>query len=34
MVDTVVAAFGRLDALFNNAGVADFGPMGDTAFEQ
>ncbi len=34
MVDTVATAFGRLDALVNNAGVADFGPMGQTAFEQ
>lgn len=26
--------FGRLDALINNAGVADFGPMGETTFER
>ena len=26
--------FGRLDALVNNAGVADFGPIGETSFEQ
>ena len=34
MIETVMAAFGRLDALVNNAGVADFGPIGDTAFDQ
>lgn len=26
--------FGRLDALVNNAGVADFGPIGETTFER
>jgi len=30
----VTAAFGRLDALVNNAGVADFGPIGETSFER
>ena len=30
----VTAAFDRLDALVNNAGVADFGPIGETSFER
>jgi NAD(P)-dependent dehydrogenase (short-subunit alcohol dehydrogenase family) len=34
MLDAVLGAFGRIDALINNAGVADFGPMGETRFEQ
>lgn len=34
MLDQVQAAFGRVDALVNNAGVADFGPIGETEFEQ
>lgn len=28
------AAFGTLDALVNNAGVADFGPIAETSFER
>ena len=32
MVDKVTAHFGGIDALVNNAGVADFGPMEDTSF--
>lgn len=32
MVDGVLGAFGRIDALVNNAGVADFGPIADTDF--
>jgi NAD(P)-dependent dehydrogenase (short-subunit alcohol dehydrogenase family) len=32
MVDTVLARTGRIDALVNNAGVADFGPIEDTDF--
>lgn len=32
MVQATLAAFGRLDAVVNNAGVADFGPIGDTTF--
>ena len=34
MVDEVRKEFKRLDALVNNAGVADFGPIGATSFEQ
>ena len=29
-----VKRFGRLDALVNNAGVADFGPIAETSFER
>jgi meso-butanediol dehydrogenase/(S,S)-butanediol dehydrogenase/diacetyl reductase len=32
MVAKAVKTFGRIDALVNNAGVADFGPMADTDF--
>ena len=32
MLAEVAARFGRIDALVNNAGVADFGPLGDTDF--
>lgn len=32
MVQATLAAFGRLDAVVNNAGVADFGPIEDTSF--
>ncbi|MGJ8543813.1 MAG: SDR family NAD(P)-dependent oxidoreductase [Sulfitobacter sp.] len=31
-VAAVVAQFGRIDALVNNAGVADFGPIAETDF--
>lgn len=34
MAAQVLEAFGRIDALVNNAGVADFGPIGDTDFER
>ncbi len=34
MAAQVLAEFGRIDALVNNAGVADFGPMQDTSFER
>lgn len=33
MVEATLAAFGRVDALVNNAGVADFGPLEATSFE-
>lgn len=32
MVNGVVDAFGRIDAVVNNAGVADFGPIETTDF--
>ena len=31
-IETAVTTFGRLDALINNAGVAEFAPIGDTDF--
>lgn len=34
LVDETLAAFGRIDALVNNAGVADFGPIEETSFER
>jgi NAD(P)-dependent dehydrogenase (short-subunit alcohol dehydrogenase family) len=34
MVAEVEAQFGRIDALVNNAGVADFGPIDETDFER
>jgi len=34
MVAETLRAFGRIDALVNNAGVADFGPIEDTSFER
>ncbi|GKX35470.1 MAG: oxidoreductase [Rhizobiaceae bacterium MnEN-MB40S] len=34
MAKQVEAAFGRVDALINNAGVADFGPMEQTDFQR
>ncbi|MEP6608924.1 MAG: SDR family oxidoreductase [Burkholderiaceae bacterium] len=33
-IDQVVAAFGRIDALVNNAGVAVFKPVGETSFDE
>ena len=32
MIARVTGAFGRIDALVNNAGVADFGPIAETDF--
>lgn len=32
MTDSALEAFGRIDALVNNAGVADFGPIEETDF--
>lgn len=34
MVEKTLAAFGRIDALVNNAGVADFGPIEQTDFDR
>ncbi len=33
MADQVTGAFGRIDALVNNAGVADFRPLAETTFD-
>jgi len=34
MVDETLSAFGRIDHLINNAGVADFGRMEETGFDR
>ncbi len=34
MTEDVLSSFGRIDAVVNNAGVADFGPIGETDFER
>jgi len=34
MIGWVLDSFGHINALINNAGVADFSPIGETAFEQ
>ncbi len=34
MIAAVLARTGQIDALVNNAGVADFGPIEDTSFER
>jgi len=34
MVEYTVSAFGHIDALVNNAGVADFSPIEDTTYER
>ncbi|MEM7178059.1 MAG: SDR family oxidoreductase [Pseudomonadota bacterium] len=33
MIEVTLGAFGRIDALVNNAGVADFGPIEETDFQ-
>jgi meso-butanediol dehydrogenase/(S,S)-butanediol dehydrogenase/diacetyl reductase len=33
MLEQVASGFGRIDALVNNAGIADFGPIGTTDFQ-
>lgn len=34
LIEETLARFGRIDALVNNAGVADFGPVEDTGFDR
>jgi meso-butanediol dehydrogenase / (S,S)-butanediol dehydrogenase / diacetyl reductase len=34
LVDETLSTFGRIDAVVNNAGVADFGPMEGTSFDR
>lgn len=34
MVSGVCQSFGRIDAVVNNAGIADFGPIEDTGFDR
>jgi meso-butanediol dehydrogenase / (S,S)-butanediol dehydrogenase / diacetyl reductase len=34
LVEETLTTFGRIDAVVNNAGVADFGPMEDTSFDR
>lgn len=34
MIQAVTDTFGRIDAVVNNAGVADFGPIEETAFDR
>ncbi|MCZ4291440.1 SDR family NAD(P)-dependent oxidoreductase [Hoeflea alexandrii] len=34
MVQSVHSSFGRIDAVVNNAGVADFGPIEETGFDR
>lgn len=34
MAATISGAFGRVDALVNNAGIADFGPIEETSFQR
>ena len=34
MIDETLSKYGRIDALVNNAGVADFGPIEETGFDR
>jgi len=34
MIDKILSTFGQLDAVVNNAGIADFGPIEETSFSR